>query len=725
MRRSIVFLACLALSDSGPLTAQSDPAPVGAERRMTAVRTEEPIVIDGEMDESAWNLAEPATGFIQKIPQMGELATEQTQVRILYDDENIYLGVYCFDSAGAEGILVNDISKDFYTLDSDGFQVVLDTFDDNRNTFLFATNPKGGRFDMQTGADGNAGNSNWDGLWYVETRVTDRGWQAEMAIPLKTLRFREVEHQVWGINFERRVRRKFEDSYWSPIPSPYRLSRISLAGTLDGLQGLKQARNLYIKPYISAPIVRRANDDIDFMPEAGLDVKYGVSTQLTLDVTLNTDFSQVEADEEQINLTRFDLFFPEKREFFLENSSIFDWGRPQRSRTEFGRSPKPDLIPFFSRRIGIADERLVPVLGGARLTGRAGKYNIGLLSMQAAAFEEIPSTNFSVMRVRRELPNQADVGAIFVNKEGANGTFNRTYGIDSNFTFFRYLDISGYFLETDGPESGGRDEAANFEASWKDPLIEVRGRHLWIAEDFNPEVGFAPRTGMRKTSGLIKLTPRPEEGFIREFQPSLGFDYITSPDGLVETKLADLRFSMIFSDRSAISIARESTFERLDEPFEIADSRIIPIGDYGFDEYSLFYESDQSKILVGELRLSTGDFFSGQRDSYTLGVRFQPSYRFNARVLWSLNDIDLSTNLGQFKTNLVTSRFNYSFSNHMFLRALIQYNSEEGEVSSNIRFNLIHKPLSDLFVVYNERRSSSGEIVERALITKLTYMFSF
>lgn len=706
--------------------AAAAPAQGRQERRLQAVRIDEPIVVDGELNEPAWRLAQPAADFIQKLPRTGEPASERTEVRLLYDQTSLYVGAYCFDSAGPKGIVVNDITRDFVTVESDGFQVVLDTFDDNRNSFLFGTNPKAGRFDMQIGADGNAGNTDWDGIWFVETKITEQGWQVEMAIPFKTLRFRRNDAQTWGVNFERRVRRKFEDSYWSPLPPPYRLGRVSLAGALEGIQGIRQGRNLYVKPYLAAPIVRREEDDVDFIPDAGLDVKYGLSSQLTLDLTANTDFSQVEVDEEQINFTRFRLFFPEKRDFFLENAGIFEFGRRPRRHPRTFLSQKPDLIPFFSRRLGISEAgKLVPIHGGVRLSGRAGRYTLGLLSMQAAGYESAPSANFSVLRIRRDVFRQSDVGAIFVQKDEPGEHFNRTSGVDANLTFFQHLDVSSYLLKSSTPEIHDRDRAANFALSWRDDFLDLEAGHLFIDENFTADAGFVPRRGMRKSSGRFGLTPRPEKRvpWLRELQPAFNIDYITDPAGVLETRRVESRFSVTFSDSSFLSVARESSFERLEESFLIGKTHPIPAGDYVFSQYSAYFQSDRSRKMSVEASLGRGGFYEGSRDTYGVGLALQPSYQFSAVVSWQRNDVSFSS--GDFRTHLVAARLNYSFSTRLFLNALVQYNSEEKEISSNLRFNFIHRPLSDLFMVYNERRSVSGEVLERALVAKLTYMFSF
>jgi hypothetical protein len=367
---------CLTTGLAKPPAAPQDP---GQPRKtVMAVRVESAITVDGELDEGDWALAQPATDFIQQNPQTGQPSTENTEVRLLYDDENLYVGVYCFDSAGPAGLVVNRVNRDFSGFDDDGFGILLDTFEDNRNGFIFNTNPQGAKSDSQVGSDGNSYNKDWDAIWHVKSKITEAGWQTEIAIPFKSLRFHEAESHRWGINFSRRIRRKNEETHWSPIPRPFGMSRVSEAGTLEGISGLRQGMNLQVKPYLSAPVVRLEGDDVDFKPEVGLDVKYGVSSQLTLDLTLNTDFAQVEADNQQINLTRFSLFFPEKREFFLENASIFQFGRQGASRRVGGRSRlDSDVIAFFSRRIGISEDGPDPCFGRCSSDGKSGALHTG------------------------------------------------------------------------------------------------------------------------------------------------------------------------------------------------------------------------------------------------------------------------------------------------------------------------------------------------------------
>ncbi len=720
------FLLITGCLTTGQIQAGVSPQNHPQARTVTALHVESTITVDGELDEPEWKLAEPATDFIQQNPHTGQPSSERTEVRLLYDDENFYIGVHCFDSAGREGLVVNNADRDFRGKDDDLFGVLLDTFNDNRNAFMFATTPQGAKADIQVGGDGSSSNRDWDAIWHVKSKITEAGWQTEIAIPFKSLRFHDAESHNWGINFGRRIRRKNEDTYWSPIPRPFPLSRVSQAGTLQGVGRLHQGMNLQVKPYLSAPVVRLEDDDVDFKPEVGLDVKYGVSSQLTLDLTVNTDFAQVEADNQQINLTRFSLFFPEKREFFLENANIFQFARQGASRRVGGRNRlDSDLIPFFSRRIGISEGRLVPVLGGVRLSGRAGAYTLGLFSMQTDEFEDIPSTNFSVIRVRRDVLHRSDVGGMFINKEQGSGPHNRTYGIDGNFNFLDHLDLTSFFVKTETPGLQDEDVAGNLTVAWTDQRLQLEGQYLAIGENFNPEVGFVPRTGIERTRGWITWTPRPGERipWIREFRVLNWIDYITKTSGTLETRKMETRFGVDFQNGSNLSAGRNFRFERLTEPFFIQPGQAVPLGDYEFSEYSVDLVIDRSRMLSGEARLATGEFFNGSRDSYRFLFGFRSGYRFESQVTWTHNDITLPS--GDFATDLVNTRLQYSFNTRMFLNALIQYNSELKEISSNIRFNLIHNPLSDLFLIYNERRSTTGEVMDRAFIGKLTYVFSF
>src|SRR5438876_2540947 len=386
--------------DAGP---EIDYATARQTRRLEAVRAAGDITLDGILEEPAWTQAAIASHFIQNDPHEGQPATYDTEVRVLYDDRALYFGVFARDNE-PNRIIVSDLKKDFDTTSSDGFRIILDTFRDERNGYQFATNPAGAKWDAQMTNEGRENNVNWDGIWEVATRIVATGWYAEIRIPFRTLRFNAGDGEVWGVNFERKIRRLYEDSYWAPIPRIYDIQRVSLAGTLEGMRGLRPGKDLRVKPYAlssSNTVPGRTVGDFN----AGLDVKYGVTSSLTADFTLNTDFSQVEADEQQINLSRFSLFFPEKRDFFLENSGIFGFGGgggfssggPAAGR----QNGSQDTRLFFSRRVGLSDNGdAIPILGGARLTGRQGRYSVGALNIQQREQGSVPATNFTALRIR-------------------------------------------------------------------------------------------------------------------------------------------------------------------------------------------------------------------------------------------------------------------------------------------------------------------------------------
>ncbi|MBI4444985.1 MAG: carbohydrate binding family 9 domain-containing protein [Acidobacteria bacterium] len=710
------------------------------ERRLQAVAIQEPLVIDGKLDESAWSQAAVARNFLQREPREGEPATEPTEVRLLYDRDHLYFGVTAFESE-IDDIIISDLKKDFNPDQGDSFEIILDTFHDKRNAYRFATNPGGAKWDAQMSNEGREQNVNWDGVWYVQVRITETAWIAEIAIPFKTLKFRVAEVQTWGINFERYVRRKNEDSHWAPVPRIYGIQRVSLAGTLEDLREIEPGFNLKVKPYVLSMLGKIGEAGADYDGDIGLDLKYGLTTGLTWDFTYNTDFSQVEADEQQVNLTRFSLFFPEKRDFFLENSGIFQFGAgPDRGPAVGGGGggagpgapPRlggitEDNIFFFSRRIGL-DERLgvIPIVGGTRLTGRIGQYELGFLDIQQDELGTLKATNFMVGRLKRNILANSDVGVIVTNKDIQDSQeFNRLIGADANLRFGQYLNINGYMAKSYSRVQQPYNMAGRFGVRYQDRIWEIRGSYTDIQQNFRNEMGFVPRTGIRDFLGYFgrAFRPRSINGTIREIKPHLQIDYFLDPQGNLDTRLIDYHLPLNFQDGSFVEMGVNATLERLNRPFEIRKGILIPPGVYSFNEAFFTGRSSSKRKIAGNLRWSAGRFYTGYRHSYTLGSTTRPHYRFNILTTYTHNNVNLPQ--GPFKTNLLTLRFNYSFSTAMFLNALIQYNSDARQWSSNIRFNIIHRPLSDLFIVYNERRdSTSGDLLERALIGKLTYMWS-
>jgi len=710
--------------------------------RATRLPESEKIILDGFLNEPVWQRADVADNFVQTEPREGEPATEPTEARVVYDQKTLYIGIIAYDSE-PHRLIVNELRKDFNLSNSDVVQVVLDTFFDRRNGYEFATNPGGAKWDAQMANEGREVNSDWDGIWYVRTQINERAWTVEMAIPFRTLKFREGDVQVWGINFMRRIRRKNEESYWAPIPRMFNsIHYVSRAGVLEGLEDIRPGTNIRIKPYVIGSLADLSTGGPTphrvFRGDGGVDAKLGVTSGLTLDVTYNTDFSQVEADEQQINLTRFSLFFPEKRDFFLEGSGIFRFGPGEQRGGMMGGGEggggmggrlgavRNDLILFFSRRIGLSENgEPIPLRAGVRLTGRAGPYELGFLNIQQEAFGHTPATNFLVTRLRRNVLANSDLGFMFMNM-ARPGAFQRVYGGDANFRFFQNLNVHGYVAKVAAPGLRQGTTAWRAGMSWRNNFWDTRHSFTSIGENFKNELGFAPRLGIRKASDFLGLhwRPRAINRVVREIFPHWQIDYIMDPSGRLDTRLVDYHLPLFFQNGTFLEVGVNSTYERLVRPFQIHPTTVVPVGRYRFNEYFFLFNSDRSRPVSVNLRLGTGPFYDGYRQSYSGGANVRVSYRFNMSFTHTRNNIRLST--GQFRTDLLTLRAAYSFSTSIFLNALIQYNSVARTWSSNIRFNIIHRPLSDLFIVYNERRESgTGRLLDRALLVKFTYLFNF
>jgi hypothetical protein len=713
-------------------------------RRLQAVRTSATLIVDGRLDEPAWADASLALNFIQNEPREGQPATYDTEVRVLYDNDALYFGVFAKDDEPSR-IIVNDLKKDFNTAGSDAFLIILDTFHDQRNGYQFAINPAGAKWDAQMVNEGRENNANWDGIWDVATRIAETGWYAEIRIPFRTLRFTGGEVEEWGVNFERKLRRLNEDSYWAPLPRIYDIQQVSLAGTLEQLRGVRPGKDLRLKPYAltSANTVASRDTAGDF--DAGFDVKYGLTSGLTWDFTVNTDFSQVEADEQQINLSRFNLFFPEKRDFFLENSGIFQFGggfggfgNPAAGGggggTATRQNASQEMRLFFSRRIGLSEDGLVaiPILAGTRLTGREGPYSVGALNIQQREAGPVPATNFTAVRLRRDILANSDVGVILLDKEENGPHYNRAAGVDTNFRF-GFLSINAYLAKTFSPQSAepgsGRDYATRGAVSYQDRKWTFRTRFDGIGERFNDEMGFVPRRSVDNTFAFAARAFRPQwmSKWVRETRPHWQFDMFTRQNGEgLESRYQDFHWPLTFQDSSNMEVGINTNLEEVRTPFTINSARGVRVnpGRYEFNEYFLFWNTNSAARVSLNSRYAIGPFYDGYRRAYSLGPSVRLNENFNVAFNVQINDISLST--GDFVSTLVTGRVNYNFNTKMFLNALLQHNTDLQQWSSNLRFNIIHRPLSDFFLVYNERRDErTGALIDRALIAKVTYLVAF
>ena len=705
----------------------------GNRRTMTAVAATSSITVDGALDEDAWRAAEPATGFVQAEPHEGDAATEPTEVRIVYDREALYIGVVCRD-AQPSGSIVNDIRKDFAAGEQDSFEIVLDTFADRRNGFVFVINPAGAKADAQIANEGRDVNTSWDAVWTVATARGADGWSAELRIPFKTLRFERGAAHDWGVNFSRRIRRKNEIDYWSPVPRVYNLYRVSFAGTLTGLGDVAQGHNLRIKPFLAANATRaigaaRATRGTD----AGLDVKYGVTPSLTLDVTVKPDFAQAEADVQQVNLTQFSLYYPEKREFFLENSGTFYFGDiPRESRIGFARfaPPEEEVLLFFSRRIGLtADGDPIPIAAGARLTGRAGRTGVGLMTIQTESAFARPGDNFTVLRGRREILASSDVGAIFLSRQSSGDDYNRVVGADANFRFFRALSVNAFLAKSDTPRVDGGQIAGKGSMTWNANALHAQYSFLTVGDHFRDDVGFIKRTGTRKHFVDFGVRHRPEalrKYGIRELHPHTRYNIYTDQTNVKVSHTNHIAYAVFFENGAVVEAQWNPRFERIAVPFPVRRDQSFAPGAYGWNEYALEIETNHSRAVSASALLTTGGFWSGTQKSAKVGLLVRPSYHVTVDLALQRNDVELPFPMHAFTTNLVSSRVGYAFNTRTFLDTLMQYNTDLKQFSANVRFDLIHRPLSDVFIVYNEQQLTSRDITSgRGLIVKYTHMLAF
>ncbi len=701
-----------------------------------AARTDRAPRIDGVLDEAVWQNAATIDQFVQQEPKIGEPATERTEVRVLYNDRNVYFAVHAYDSVPSS-IVATEMRRDSdRLLDEDSFQLILDTFNDSRNGYMFVTTPLGAKLEQQITEEGegttrgtNANvNRNWDGVWDAAARVTTDGWTAEIAIPTSTLRFAEGDDQTWGVNFMRNIRRKNEQVFWAPIPKAYSLTRVSLAGGLTGLRSLNQGMDLKLKPFVISGVRNRQTspsiDSTSLLRDAGIDLRYGVTAGLNLDVTYNTDFAQVEVDEQQVNLTRFSLFFPEKRDFFLENSAMFNMG----TGGTFSSTPVTTDL-FFSRRIGLSDTgQPIPIIGGARLAGKAGADNIAMLDIQTEGAFGKPGSNFLVGRYSRDVLKRSRIGAIFVNKDVLDDShFNRVVGADANLALNRSLQVTSFVAKSYTTGISGRDMAMFGRVAYRTPQWNLWLNYLDVEDNFNAEVGFVQRRGVRATKAYFSPTPRPGRAGIRLMEPMVVFSYITDQHNRLIGRTTHFMVGTTLDDGSFINVIYQRNLDVLDEPFQIQRNVRIPVGSYAFNEWTFTYNTSPARRVYQRFTYSPQQFYGGTSREVNAAIGLRGTKRFATELQYRRTDVKMPW--GDFLVNLGILRVDYAFSPRMTLRSLTQYNSSTHEVNSSIRFNFIYRPGSDLYVVYNGLQQTGlprGTFAssDKQIVVKLNYLLA-
>ena len=702
-----------------------------------AVRISNPLVVDGRLDDPVYQTVPAIDGFIQQLPDEGAPPTEPTEIWILFDDDNIYLSARCWDSQ-PERMVADEMTRDARAIwRNELLSVIFDTFHDGRNGMNFSTNPLGGLMDNLV-TDESAVNLDWNTVWDAQTSFFDQGWIVEMMIPFKSLRFKAGGgEQTWGINVSRRVQWKNEASFLSPVPASlgYRgMLQVSAAATLVGIEPPTTIRNLEIKPSaISGAFTNKTVTPVrsnDLTGEVGLDVKYGLTRSLIADFTVNTDFAQVEADEQQVNLTRFSLFFPEKREFFLEGQGIFAFG--DTGAVNWGGPPSDTPVLFFSRRIGLEGGSEVPIRAGGRVTGRAGPYSIGLLNIETgdSASADALSTNFSVVRVKRDMLRRSNFGVIYTRRnrlEDGPGV-NQVYGADLNLRFYENITYTNYYAQTETPGLTESNASYRSKFDYTGDLYGFNAEHLTVGKNFNPEIGFLRRDNFRRNFAQFRFSPRPRSiPWLRRMIYQGSFDYITDMPGTLETRESKLRLEMELENSDRWYLQYTDSYEGLPEEFKLTSDVILPVGGYSFSHLRTEYDFGAQRRVSGRLFYTRGTFYSGTRSDvgYQGRAVFTPQLAIEPRI--SVSDVDLPQ--GSFTTTLLGTRASFTVSPRMFLAALLQFNSSSKAVDTNIRFRWEYEPGSDLFIVYSDGRDTGLEgfprLENRSFVVKFTRLFRF
>jgi hypothetical protein len=726
---------------TSPEVVSRDPDGMATVR---ATRVATPLSIDGVLDEAFYEDTAFITDFVQSGPGEGTPATERTDVWIAFDDENVYVSARNWDSAPESEWVANEMRRDTNQLrQNQTFGVMFDTFYDRRNGVMFYTNPLGALAEFQITNEGNP-NSDWNPIWDVRTGRFDGGWTVEMAIPFKSLRYRPGRDQVWGLQLRRAIRRKNEWTYLTPIPlsvsggGAQGSFRVSLSGTLVGIEAPPQSRVVEIKPYaisgLETDLTASPTVQNDGYLDAGLDAKIGITENLTADLTFNTDFAQVEVDEQQVNLTRFNLFFPEKREFFLEGQGIFNFapGISAGGGPGGGGGGAPTL--FYSRRIGLEGGQPVPIVGGGRVTGKVGSFDVGALSIQTDGVgADIESTNFSVLRLRRDILARSAIGVLLENRSQsvrADGS-NQTYGIDGSFAFGDNVSMVTYYARTRTEGLDGNDESYRGRFNYDGDTWGGGLDHILVGDDFNPEIGFVRRGGIRQSSVSGRFSPRPASiDWIRQVSLQTSLSYVENERlGYVESRDRGGSFSIELENSDAVNLQVTENHENLLEPDFISGVQ-IPAGRYAFTEFSASYNFGLQRPYSGRLSYAQGGYFTGDRKSvgFTNG-RVEITPRLSLEPSLEFNWIDLAE--ASFDQHVARSRVSFSLSPRMYVSGLLQYSTGNDVLSGNFRFRWEWAPGSEIFVVYTEDRDTNplepasrwSELSNRGLVVKVNRLF--
>ena len=704
VRHCVLLALVLVWLNSGTLWAKaapdpSPPAPQEAAHKAEAVRVDRAPRLDGTLDDPLWQSAKPIADFRQREPREGEAATEKTEVRILYTRHAVYFGIQCFDSESSR-IIATELRPDVSQELDDHFEILIDSKHDRRDAYVFQINPLGTQIDglivgEQNNSQGVDFDSGWDGVWISEARITQDGWNATVEIPFSTLNFTKSKDVIWGLNFKRFVRRKNEEDIWAAYRRTFGITKVSEAGELTGITDIGSGRLFVVKPYGLAQYDKQTGQNRAFPLTGGVDVKYGINSNLLLNLTGNTDFSATDVDQEQFNLTPFPIFIPEKRQFFLENAGIFDFDMGHHDQL------------FFSRQIGIdsVTGNQVPINGGAKLTGTLGRLQFGVMDVDTRSSGPNPYANYSIVRLKESLWGGSYVGVMGIDKRSGNlqDSFNQTGGVDTRLVFFKdwFLDAHMSGTQSPGRPSGNSDVGASlsYRSNWVEGIFERRK----IGPNFNPEVGFIERMDSNETYGDLTFKVRPAIRGVRELQFE-GF-LLHAPDtqGVVQTQEWQGTFRADFHNGAYTDDDIADVFtQRISTPLHIYKNVFIPNGLYHFARHQLTYGSGKERRFTYNFFERFGGYYGGTLNEFRVRANYRPTGKFSISASETWDRFRLPLPNGNFPVVLASLQGNYSFTRFLTFTSLIQVDTSNTQaVSANVRLRYNYRPDSDLYIIYN------------------------
>lgn len=706
LRLGTALLAASLAAPIVPLHAAEPP-----KLSLTAFPLVSAVILDGVLDDAAWTVPPGATGFVQQTPAAGSPAAGHTTVWAAYDDHALYLAAK-LDDPDPELIQADERHRDASLSRSDAFAVLIDAYHDHQTGFLFETNPLAAQSDRVISREGAFVNTAWNGIWDVASARTATGWSVEFRIPFATLRFHPEAGAVWGVQFRRVIPHLRETAFWNPLTSEQTLEEVSRSGHLRGIEPIARGGRLSVVPYAKGAYGTRTDSlsgwDVDHA--AGADLRYLPTSDLTLDLTANTDFAETEADRFQVRLDRFPLFFPERREFFLEGKGAYEFGLAG------------TLQPFFSRRIGLRGGEPIPLWGGGKLTGKVDRYGIGLLAMQSRADDGGPAERFGVLRLTRDLGVRSQLGGIATRRDPIGGSASQTVGLDATYNPTSTFTTDGFWLRSDGNDRPGY--AAFAQAQYRDPLWRLKLSQLRVDERFDPQLGFVRQTDLEETVGYIDVRPRPAAGPVLEWGAKSEITYQTTTDGRLLYRSQYQRVLAEFRSGDTILLSWDPQFERLLEPFVLreADARrpepvVIPAGDYRYHHWNVYVNTESSRPISGVASVLWGGYYGGRKTSLdlqlTVAVLGAVSLGGSLSVDWiRLPQADVVA-------RIVAGDARWSVTNRLVVSALVQHDEESRTLAGNVRLAWEYRTGSYLYLIANP--SSNPDRTASVFLAKWTW----